>query len=606
MTTIRLLCLIVLCLGVCPTPAAARDDLDCRVDDSLGRPLAGAHVSVFRSENQAFSTQSNAEGRFTIPDLGEENARIHVGKDGYTTAVESYWPDYDLRPTRYRLYEARSIIGRVLDENGQPLPAAGVIGFTEAGIDFSWPESDCDANGAFRLDGLPIGLVWVNAFLPGYEPVHSGPYSIETESIEIRLTPKPSGNFRFVAKEVGSGEPIEGVDVSLTLDPEVGSRYFRLPRRFATQSTNADGVALIEGLPAGNYHVSIDHSELTIQPNELHYEPLLAGETRTISLGDAPSDSETIDLQGRVLLDDEPLVGVEVHAHTSPVFQRGPSAVTDAEGRFLLTAPYVPGKPLYAGLAGREYSAILPDGLDNAVKLTSVEPDREVTIVAARSATVVVRATSTNGQPLAGVSATLEGGTHHGWSYPYVTWGETDDAGLLRLDGLAPSDPPARLQLSYGDEEQKWPNRLTWSEGETVEDIVVQFADKASISGIVRDETGRPYPGVWVFAGETTMTDRSGRFAISGLAAGKREAWLSIDEADDIHKAAYTLELEPGQEVDNLEWVLPRNAPDVIEGMVFTSNGQPVRSYSLHVDAGKDDARHVEGDESGFQITELS
>ena len=128
--------------AIVPEPNADHRDLEGRVFDSRGKPIAGADVFVilktwpggwFRQDN--YFTKSNAQGRFLlrrlIPPDGQFAVQVAALKDGYALTSDYQLKEADedraLDPIVLRMNDASPLTLVVNDLDGRPVPGAQVV-----------------------------------------------------------------------------------------------------------------------------------------------------------------------------------------------------------------------------------------------------------------------------------------------------------------------------------------------------------------------------------------------------------------------------------------------------------------------------------------------
>ena len=153
------------------------------VRDASGDPLSKARVELRGGPFEATTTTTGSDGRFYFPNLPPGAYEISVRRDGFAPAeVGQKWPGgpgvpIQVRPGQpvpevtVRLVAAASISGRVADSNGQPLPNAQVQALKstfqgELRVLIPVQQVRTNANGDFRLYGLPAGRYFVNVIVP--------------------------------------------------------------------------------------------------------------------------------------------------------------------------------------------------------------------------------------------------------------------------------------------------------------------------------------------------------------------------------------------------------------------------------------------------------
>jgi hypothetical protein len=156
---------------------------------------------------------------------------------------------------------AGSIEGRIVDEQGQPIPNAAVRAAVRGGVAFqSAPATSTDEDGRFRLDNLDPGVYMLVTSAPGYvlEQERTGPrYFRVGESATLTMI---KGGVITGTVTTQTGEPVIGVSVYATFVRELdgttarGGQNVRGYRR--DMRTDDRGIYRIYGLDPGVYVVA--------------------------------------------------------------------------------------------------------------------------------------------------------------------------------------------------------------------------------------------------------------------------------------------------------------------------------------------------------------
>jgi len=179
--------LVVSLRGVAfPQPATFRVQGVVVRDDS-GDPLSKARVELRGGSSDPVNVTTDGDGRFYFSNLPTGTYEISVRRDGFAPAeVGQKWPGgpgvaLQLSAGRQvpqlvvRMVAASAISGRVAESNGQPLVNAQVQALKstfqgELRVLIPVQQVRTNANGDFRLYGLPAGRYFVNVVVPGYAP----------------------------------------------------------------------------------------------------------------------------------------------------------------------------------------------------------------------------------------------------------------------------------------------------------------------------------------------------------------------------------------------------------------------------------------------------
>jgi protocatechuate 3,4-dioxygenase beta subunit len=162
------------------------------LEEGSGAPVAGAQVNVMRfpTERPApgsmgfayrpLTATTDREGRYDVSGLEPGRYRVSVQKAGFATPLETGVPPIDLgagqrRAVNITLQRGAVIVGRVLDEAGEPLADARVMAMrkmamgstgTRTNPDYlrpAGPGAQSNDLGEFRLFSLPPGEYYVQA-----------------------------------------------------------------------------------------------------------------------------------------------------------------------------------------------------------------------------------------------------------------------------------------------------------------------------------------------------------------------------------------------------------------------------------------------------------
>lgn len=155
-----------------------------------------------------------------------------------------------------------AITGRVLGEDGQPLPNVRVFASQTGGASGFSANAQSDEEGKFTLNALPFGAYLVNAFAPGYvldpDPFdHLTPrvYHLVGDSVTLRMI--KGGVITGTVTDSG-GEPLVGIFIEALRTRGADGRPAREGTRARTwqpRMTDDRGVYRIYGLPPGAYVV---------------------------------------------------------------------------------------------------------------------------------------------------------------------------------------------------------------------------------------------------------------------------------------------------------------------------------------------------------------
>lgn len=412
---------------------------------------------------------------------------------------------------------------------------------TRAGEVVPVAEAVTNQEGEFELTGLAPGEValWAEhgESLVGFVPE----VFVGEQEVEILVVPG-----RFLRGTVVSEDEVPLPGVSLTAVHKRESKFF-------DTLSDSRGGFFIGPVPQGDYRVvAWDGRHLADQ------EDFARGETEGRIVLTEPRT-----LTGRVLLDDRPASGAEVVVTGQHRTER---VSTDADGRFSVS-----------GLRLGDYNAsarLGPNGGRREVSLDGREP-AFVELHLRRLGTISGTVRDGKGAPLAG--ATVAGDWSGAGDVASVT-AETGDDGTYLLE-LHDGRWRVRAKKDrYLPSEQ----RVQLADGALVtSDLVLENA--SVISGIVRDEAGRPIERAQIVAASVPGK----RAGSTGYAVSRMDGTFDLDLTPDTYEIRVT-------HADFITWKQSSQAPRsgllvtlkegaVIAGVVIDTEGEPIRNAAVSV-----------------------
>jgi protocatechuate 3,4-dioxygenase beta subunit len=257
-----------------------------------GEPLRSAFVSAYELELRTSvpGVQTDAQGAFdlALPRSGSFLLVVNDWRSGMhhrqsldVAGVERLEVDVDLRTGR--------IAGTVTDLQGVPLEGLQVRAELERdardeGVQSAGAGAETDANGAYRMELVPVGRYRVVAGEPGQGHQHEAAPSSHSlgvaEEVEVLEGAESRTDFGLGAggsvagRVLGpDGRPYPGAWVRI-----VGARG---PMKMQSAASDASGRFRIEGLPPGPFTLEAIDEELLSAPAEAHVR---AGEEDEIEL----------------------------------------------------------------------------------------------------------------------------------------------------------------------------------------------------------------------------------------------------------------------------------------------------------------------------------
>lgn len=160
---------------------------ECRIAGTVvklggSEPLKNARVRLLSQDDRAVTrvAVTDAGGRFDLKGISQGRYRLVVHRDGFVTqaygqkkiddpgAILTLRASQELRDLLFRLIPSTVIAGRVINDDGDPMPWVQVNALREAyfgGKKTLFPETIVPTNdlGEYRLFGLPPGRYFVRA-----------------------------------------------------------------------------------------------------------------------------------------------------------------------------------------------------------------------------------------------------------------------------------------------------------------------------------------------------------------------------------------------------------------------------------------------------------
>jgi hypothetical protein len=360
-----------------------------------GMPIERAHVVVI-SGPQRYGTFADAEGKFHITGLPAGHYLFLLDRVGFISSPSRI--EADLHPGdkagnfKLKLTPTGTIIGRVLDAEGQPMEGVAVT--TEIGGSINHSTST-DDRGVFRIGGLRPGKVRVRA-QPTSFPF---PPEIRTDgTVEVHYSPTyyPSDLDAKTAMrvEVGPGAEVTGIDIRMIRTPliRVSGKVIGIPQGATGTYISMHPRGGSQVKPDGSFEMwRVDPGKYTlaVQVNRNGMPGRFASAPTPVEVGQ--SDIENIqvqvlpigDLKGQVIFEDEearksPATGQRHVFLRAGLYQSSPNGELGDDGSFTLkqVEPGVYHASISAGPAYVKSVTLGPSSFDgDRLDLTTGIPD---------------------------------------------------------------------------------------------------------------------------------------------------------------------------------------------------------------------------------------
>jgi len=359
-------------------PARTKASLEGRVISSTtGAPLAKAMVTLDAGNDKKYRALSGKDGTFLFEDIEPDDYSITVTRVGY---VENELPEMAIEPGEHKkdlqikLAPQGVISGRVLDEDGDPVPQAQVVCYRSVGVgakkhvlESSTKGVDGEAKftftdlkpGRYYLlagDGFsqdrerPTGNRAEEALGATYYPnapdaMAATPLQIsagtEIRNLEIRLRKVRVVRVRGKIANPGEGQP-SGVYLKTNprAQPDVGFRT----------ATIRNGAFEFTAVEPGSYFLETDPNLSTWDRKNREFRTTTATlfGRRTIEIGAHDIDDLTLELKpaievtGKIHMDGKVRKGLFVSLDSSSVYLRGTLEAEPAEDGSFRIGPLPP------------------------------------------------------------------------------------------------------------------------------------------------------------------------------------------------------------------------------------------------------------------------
>jgi protocatechuate 3,4-dioxygenase beta subunit len=501
-----------------------------------GEPLRKARITL-RSQNdrtRSISTTTDSGGRFELKSIDPGGYKLTVSRVGFVTfeygqrkpgdpgATLTLRPKQQINDLVFRLIPSAVISGRILDEDGEPLPSVTISAWREAyqeGKRTLSMSANAETNdlGEYRLYGLPPGRYIVSAVHRdwesiGQETVDSGDPASSTQGYAKMYYPGTPDSAKASPVVVKSGEEIPSVEMlmrqvlvyrirghvynQITHKPGEGANIMLIPRttnperdieQYAFVQKPDGSFEIPEVLPGSYVLTAFWVDEGKIYSSRM---PVDVGNANVEGL--AVIISAGTNINGRVVWDGRPsLEKDELTISPEPKETRHMfrnSSRVNADNSFTLKDV---GDGAYtADVGGESRDCYIKDityagnsVLDDGFTVVRGSPGFLEIILSSRGARVQGAVTDEDGLPAAGVWAVLVPDAAHASQYRLYKQQTTDQYGHFDLRGIAPGDYKL---FSWDDvEEGAWgdPDFLKpFEEKGLGEKITVQAGDAKSIS----------------------------------------------------------------------------------------------------------------------------
>jgi len=571
------------------------------VRDGDGKPVAGARVRMsfvsweivpgkpekegFRvpeSHRDRFTTTTDAEGRWTLPAVvGKATVNVFLEDPAFVTTFVTGESGPGASPLIITARPGATVAGKVVYDDGRP--AAGIAVTGQTANRQATVKGVSDANGAFRLTGLPNGIVTISAEDKLGAWVSIDVTGIETTEGQTTTAPdlllSAGAMVQGTATDEATGAPLAGVTIAGAISN--GSAF----SKNSTSVSDAEGRYNLRVVP-GKVTIYIQRvprgyldsmGDLNLSQNEL-----------TLAEGDTKVQDwklrKGLTVTARVVDDKARPVGAvtvtltrQINPHENWV--NPATAETNAAGDWSAE-----------GLAAGSWQVSVSDGWQVAAPSVVQLPIKGELRISLRKVTLASlsgRVLDERGRPISG--ATVEprltppatpGADPNLSSYVEVKVSDavvTDVNGKFLVNSIQPGSGIALTVSKPGHVYRSGGKVLNENGRYSVPDVVLA-ALSARIDGVVTDAAQLPVAGAQVFcpdggAAALATTDAAGKFSLPALPRG--EVLLIAVHADTAVTvrvrtgAPATLQLHPrvplpGRNVTKAQEIITRAKVDAL------------------------------------------
>jgi hypothetical protein len=339
-----------------------------KVEVSLASVNGGIEFSRWQRQRNALWTYTDSEGHFHIEGVPAGDYRISLQRNGFLPAGRKSQHDSptsisvakgeQLQGLFFRVLPAGVVKGRIVDEDGDPLPNVNLTAVTISGRGILGSATTNDL-GEYRIAGLAVGKYLVLANGAQLDPANqSGTDAAEvyaptffpgtTEltqaaSVDVHPGDETEAVFSLVATRTFS---VRGKVPSLALGKPIGTNGVTTESVFLQRSGMPSGASFstqvlpdgsfeITGIPPGTYTATVTSSEGS-------WKPVHGTETIEVRAADVDglrlAPEPTGEVRGRFRMDDgQPFNWAQLNVYLDPEdreLQTGRSAKLAKDGSF--------------------------------------------------------------------------------------------------------------------------------------------------------------------------------------------------------------------------------------------------------------------------------
>ncbi len=575
-----------------------------RVVDTEGSPVAGAEVKLrwpeqkqprFPSRRDTDATEpvtTDDQGAFRIAAVktGEYDVRVshaeYVSPGDLPIEVPEGRGEVDLG--EFKLVPGAEILGVVVDPDEEPVEGA-LVKYRSYGLDRDQERTaQTDADGGFRLTGLPHEQVDLTVEAEGYPQFYfQGARPATGEPIRIQLLGGASLSGRVLT---AAGTAADGARVRLEPDMRTRMQSRIFSSRDTTRRTDGDGRFRFDSVFPGTWSVEASAGTEAARTDPLE---LISGSERAIELHLHAQDQLTVIV---TTFSGQPVTEARVRLEPKDAAQSRESGFTDGSGRAQLEVAAGPAT----------LTVVHAEHLDETREIVVGPGSTELAVQLQAGGEISGFVRSASGAP---VSATVEAHPEESaetdvslrrYMNPPTTTA-ADGNGFFRVTGLETGR--YFLVARAAGYPESGPVEPIDVDGRGAAGVEIVLESGASLRGAVTGLQPADLAQVTITATrqaqwQTATPDTEGNFTIDHLAPG---TWQVVARRGDSFTARSVERSVTIAAAGAEEFVeLPFERGLRLTGQVLAAGSPLVGGYLRVEHLGREDSRHAEVDQHGY------
>ncbi|MBM7553900.1 carboxypeptidase regulatory-like domain-containing protein [Thalassobacillus pellis] len=528
------------------------------VQNGSGGAISGGLVSVFQNNILITTAVTDGDGNYFITGLAPGNYTVVISAEGFSTNTSAAAIENGQITELNVVLEENpgTLSGSVFDSSSNPVAGASITVQLSSGSGIVIATTVTASDGSYTMEGLAPGNYSVVASADNLQSAVQGVTIVSNlvSNLDFNLEPNP-GSLAGQIVNVQTGTPITSANVEVRIIDTSGAII-------ASVVTDQNGQYVVNQLAPGVYTVivSAENFQTGIATFQVNSNQTTAG---NMALSPSPGQ-----IAGNVVT----LGGAPIQGATVSVANSNGSLITtvltDENGLFFVDglAPDQYTLTVFAAnFQNSQAGAFVTAGQTTPVEVTLLPNPGSITgVVDPVVPNTIIQLRNANNVLIDSVTANADG--------------------TFRFNNLAPE-----LYIVSASA----PNFSTVQTGTLVEAsqtsqvALTMTANPASVSGRVTDNDGNPVPeatvqvldlnGVLIATG---FANAEGNYTIGNLPVG---TFTVVANAPSFGQVITGIDLEPGEELANINFVLVPN-PGSINGQITNlTTGNPIEGATVTI-----------------------